>query len=88
MIALLLGALGALLANFLPRVLFGAGLSLTAYHFIVQPMIDRLESVANSGTADFLQWAGLLKIDEAITVICSAYVIRFTSKALTLSKAS
>jgi hypothetical protein len=36
--------------------------------------------------ADLAQWVGILQFDKAITIICSAYVIRFAVSSLHLVK--
>lgn len=88
------GSLGELLsflsrtaaAEWITRALFGAGLSFAAYHFAVGPYIDQLKGVLSGSGQEVLQWLGLLRFDQALTVIFSAYTVRFSMNALSLTK--
>ena len=75
-----------LVVSLVVRALLGIGVAFTAYHFVVGPIIANMESQMSGWSADLAQWAGLLNFDKAVTIICSAYVIRFSVSALSAVK--
>lgn len=73
-----------LVVSLVARALVGFGLSFAGWHFVVGPILDTVKSQLSGWPADVAQWVGILRFDEAVTVICSAYVIRFSVSALHL----
>lgn len=90
LLAILIPALSwiarTLVVSLVVRALVGVGVAFTAYHFLVGPILDAIKSQMVGWPADLVQWAGLLKFDVAVTIICSAYVIRFSVSALSAVK--
>lgn len=96
----LLAGLAELLAVLLPwiarvvvvsmiaRALLAFGLSIAVWHFAVGPILDAIKNQLVGWPADIAQWVGLLKFDQAVTVVCSAYVIRFALSTAHLVKSS
>lgn len=85
---LLLPLLGWLLrtvvVSLVARVLIGFGVAAVSYKFAVGPILDGIRSQATGLPADLIQWLGLLRFDVALTIILSAYVIRFAMSAISL----
>lgn len=77
------GLLGSLLENVFYRVLIGIGLSFTTYTSLDQLLeILKNEVISQYMQLDshILQLLGMMKIDEAMTVIFSAFVVKMTLK--------
>lgn len=68
------------------RVLVGFGVAFVGYHFLVGPILDAIRGQMGGWPSDLAQWAGLLNFDKAVTIILSAYVIRFAVSSLHLVK--
>lgn len=77
-----------LVGTLVARILVAFGLSFVVWHFAVGPILDSIKSQMIGWPADLAQWVGLLKFDQAITVICSAYLIRFAMQSVHLVKSS
>lgn len=75
-----------LVVSLVARVLVAFGLAFVSWHFAVGPILDAIKGQLVGMPADIAQWVGLLKFDQAITVICSAYVIRFAVSSVHLVK--
>jgi len=71
-----------LVVSLVVRALVGIGVAFTAYHFVVAPILDSVKSQMGGWPADLAQWVGILNFDKAVTIICSAYVIRFAVSSL------
>ena len=78
----------SLIIGLVARLLVGLGVAFVGYHFVVGPILDSVKSQMGGWPADLVQWAGILNFDKAITIICSAYVIRFAVSSLHLVKTS
>lgn len=72
----------SLVLSLVARVLVGLGLSFVGYHFIVGPILNSIKGQLTGLPGDIGQWLGMLRFDEAITVICSAYIVRFAVSAV------
>ncbi len=82
------GILSRLTSEFVKRALLGAGLGLTSYTAmteIMQKMIENAQSEIMSGDAYVLSFVGLTGIDEAISIVVSACVMRMTIEFSSLS---
>lgn len=77
-----------LVISLVARVLVGFGVAFVGYHFLVGPILDAVKSQMGGWPADLAQWVGLLNFDKAVTIICSAYVIRFAVSSLHLVKSA
>ena len=75
-----------MIVSLIARALAGFGLAFAVWHFAVGPILDAIKSHMVGWPADLAQWVGLLKFDQAVTVICSAYVIRFAVSSVHLVK--
>lgn len=75
-----------LVVSLVCRVLVAFGLSFVAWHFAVSPILDLIKAQASGMPSEIVQWLGMLQFDRALTVICSAYVIRFGVSAVHLVK--
>jgi hypothetical protein len=75
-----------LVVSLVVRAFVGIGVGLVGYHFVVGPILDAVKSQMGGWPADLAQWVGILQFDKAITIICSAYVIRFAVSSLHLVK--
>lgn len=78
----------SLIIGLVARVLVGIGVAFVGYHFVVGPILDAVKSQMGGWPSDLAQWVGILNFDKAVTIICSAYVIRFAVSSLHLVKAS
>ena len=76
----------ALVISLVVRVFVGLGVAFVGYHFLVGPILDALKAQMAGWPSDLAQWVGLLQFDKAVTIICSAYLIRFTASSLHLVK--
>lgn len=87
LLAVLLPWIGRILVvSLVARVLLAFGLSFAVWHFAVGPILDAIKGQMVGWPADIAQWIGLLKFDQAVTVVCSAYVIRFGISSVHLVK--
>lgn len=75
-----------LVVSLVVRALVGLGVAFVGYHFVVGPILDSVKSQMGGWPADLAQWVGILQFDKAITIVCSAYVIRFAVSSLHLVK--
>lgn len=75
-----------MVVSLIARALVGFGLAFAVWHFAVGPILDAIKAQMVGWPADIAQWVGLLKFDQAVTVICSAYVIRFAVTSVHLVK--
>lgn len=71
------------LGYFIAAALLWLGINITAVTVVVQPAIDMLTAMANNaGSAQgdlgavAFQWMGVLRFDQALTMIISAYATR------------
>ena len=76
-----------LVVSLVVRAFVGIGVAFVGYHFIVGPILDAVKNQMGGWPADLAQWVGILNFDKAITIICSAYVIRFAVSSLHAVKA-
>lgn len=77
-----------LVVSLVARVLVGFGVAFVSYRFLVGPILDSIRSQMGGWPADLAQWAGLLNFDKAVTIVLSAYVIRFAVSSLRLVRPS
>lgn len=68
------------------RVLVTLGLSLVAYKYAIGPMVSAARNAATAIPPNLAQWLGLLRFDQAVTIILSAVVIRYAMRAVHLVK--
>jgi len=76
-----------LVVSLVVRAFVGIGVAFVGYHFIVGPILDAVKNQMGGWPADLAQWVGILNFDKAVTIICSAYVIRFAVSSLHAVKA-
>jgi len=76
-----------LVVSLVVRAFVGIGVAFVGYHFVVGPILDAVKNQMGGWPADLAQWVGILNFDKAITIICSAYVIRFAVSSLHAVKA-
>lgn len=75
-----------LIISLIARLLVGFGVAFVGYHFIVGPILDAVKGQMGGWPSDLANWVGILQFDKAVTMICSAYVIRFAVSSLHLVK--
>lgn len=77
------------------KVLLFFGLAITVHKFAVDPLLDQVRAIVGGGPvgslgATVLAWAGVLKLDQAVTMVLSAYaaaaVIRSSRVALGIAE--
>lgn len=90
----------AALGAFLSRLIFSrlgawlvsaavfAGLELASYKLAVQPIRDTVLSAVGGIPAELTQWMGVLRIDQYITIILSAYVAATVKKTIVRRRAA
>lgn len=76
----------ALVVSLVVRAFLGIGLAFLGWHFLVGPILDAIKAQATGLPADLAAWLGLLRFDQALTIVCSAYVIRFAAQSVHLVK--
>lgn len=76
----------AVVISMVVRAMVGLGVAFVGWHFLVGPILDSIKSQMVGWPADLAQWVGILQFDKAITIICSAYLIRFAASSLHLVK--
>lgn len=76
----------ALMAQFITRILVGAGLELVAYHYAVGPLFTYIHTLLSGASAEVIGWIGFLNIDRAFTILSSAYTIRMARNSVHLGK--
>jgi len=73
-----------LVVSLVARAILGLGIAFTGYHFLVGPILDAIKGQVTGLPADIGQWLGMLRFDQAITVVCSAYLLRFAVSGLSM----
>lgn len=64
------------------RAIAGLGLGLATYKMAVAPFVDYVRSGAAGVDPSVAQWAGIMKLDIAVTIILSACVVRAAVSAV------
>lgn len=73
--------------TFVASLLATLGLTIAATHYVVTPLVNQVRTLASSlGSfgqfgAVAIQWAGILQLDVAATMMLSAFVIAFAVKS-------
>lgn len=78
-IATIMAALSRLFASrighWVAATLVFLGLSVGSQKYLVEPLLARIQSVAGE-LGDAAQWFAFFRVDQAITVVLSAYTVR------------
>lgn len=86
LVTLLRIMLMAKIGAFVAKVLLFFGFTWATNSFAIGPAIDQIEAMMQSGTgggglgANVLAWAGVLRMDDAVSMILSAYSAAWTIK--------
>ena len=80
-IATFLAALSRLFASrigaWVVALLLYFGISIGGYKMAVEPLLSSIKSTLSGLSADAVNWIAFLGLDKAITIVFSAYVIRW-----------
>lgn len=87
LVALLSRLVFSRIGQWLVTALIFFGLEMASYSVGVQPLRSTIQSHLSGLPADLLAWMGVLKIDQYVTVICSAYLAAVTRKVFLRRKA-
>lgn len=73
-----------LVVSMIARALIGFGLAFLTWRFAVGPILASVKAQLVGMPADIANWVGLLRFDQAVTVVCSAYLLRFALSSVHL----
>lgn len=86
----LITALGALFSRvmftkagaWVTAILVFLGLELATYSFAIEPMRDTIQTKFFGIPVSIRQWMGVLRIDQYVTIIISAYIASVVKKVM------
>lgn len=80
---------GTRLGVWVAAALAWLGISFASYKVVLDPALDQVRSIAQTGgagpyAADAIGWMGVLKFDQAITMLLGAYAAKHSVQAAKL----